>query len=123
MVSSVYPFRLEEPMPETPYLCFPPFHLDLTTESLWEGAQRLSLRPKAWALLRYLVEHAPRLIPQAELLDAIWQRTYVSDGLLRGAIRELRQVLQDEAATPRFIETVSGRGYRFMAVVSAVPLP
>ena len=56
-------------------------------------------------------------------MDAIWQRTYVSDCLLRGAIRELRRVLQDEATTPRFIETVSGRGYRFMAAVSATPPP
>jgi class 3 adenylate cyclase len=81
------------------------------------------LRPKAWALLRYLVEHAPRLITQAELLEAIWQREYVSDGLLRGSIRELRRVLQDEATAPRFIETVSGRGYRFIAAVSPMPPP
>ncbi len=110
-------------MPSAPCLFFPGFHLDLTTESLWEGPQRLPLRPKAWALLRYLVEHPQRLITQAELLDAIWQREYVSDGLLRGAIRELRRVLQDEATAPRFIETVSGRGYRFIAAVSATPPP
>src|SRR5215468_201537 len=79
-----------------------PFHLDLTTESLWYGSQRLPLRPKAWALLRYLVENSQRLITQAELLDAIWQREYVSDGLLRGSIRELRRVLQDETTAPRF---------------------
>ena len=69
------------------------------------------------------MEHPHRLLPQAELLAAIWQREYVSDGLLRGAIRELRRVLQDEAAAPRCIETVSGRGYRFIAAVSATPPP
>src|SRR5262245_48075586 len=110
-------------MSSAPCLCFPPFHLDLTTETLWCGPQRLLLRPKAWALLRYLVENSPRLITQVELLDAIWQRAYVSDGLLRGAIRELRRILQDEATAPRFIETVTGRGYRFIAVVSATPPP
>jgi predicted ATPase/class 3 adenylate cyclase len=104
-------------------LFFPPFHLDLTTESLWYGSQSLPLRPKAWALLRYLVENSPRLITQAELLEAIWQREYVSDGLLRGSIRELRRVLQDEATAPRFIETVSGRGYRFIAPVTGVATP
>src|SRR6266705_2031233 len=72
------------------FLCF---HLDLTTETLWEGPQCLPLRPKAWALLRYLVENPQRLISQAELLAAIWQREYVSDGLLRGSIRELHRVL------------------------------
>jgi class 3 adenylate cyclase len=74
-------------------------------------------------LLRYLVENSQRLITQAELLDAIWQREYVSDGLLRGSIRELRRVLQDEAIAPRFIETVSGRGYRFIAAVTGVATP
>jgi class 3 adenylate cyclase len=110
-------------MPSAQCLFFPPFHLDLTTESLWYGSQRLPLRPKAWALLRYLVENSQRLITQAELLEAIWQREYVSDGLLRGSIRELRRVLQDEATAPRFIETVSGRGYRFIAPVTVPDAP
>jgi class 3 adenylate cyclase/tetratricopeptide (TPR) repeat protein len=110
-------------MPLAHCLFFLCFHLDLTTETLWEGPQRRPLRPKAWALLRYLVEHPQRLISQAELLAAIWQREYVSDGLLRGSIRELRRVLHDEATAPRYIETVSGRGYRFIPAVSATPLP
>src|SRR4030095_16287216 len=123
MVSKVHPCCLEQRMPSAQCLFFPPFHLDLTIESLWYGSQRPPLRPKAWALLRYLVENPQRLITQAELLEAIWQREYVSDGLLRGSIRELRRVLQDEATAPRFIETVTGRGYRFIAVVSGVAPP
>jgi DNA-binding winged helix-turn-helix (wHTH) protein len=105
-------------MPSPPCLFFLGFHLDLTTETLWEGPQCRPVRPKAWALLRYLVENPQRLISQAELLATIWQREYVSDGLLRGSIRELRRVLHDEATAPRYIETVSGRGYRFIAAVS-----
>src|SRR5713101_6126370 len=123
MVSRVHPCSVEQRMPSAPYLFFPPFHLDLTTESLWCDLQRLPLRPKAWTLLRYLVDNPQRLISQAELLAAIWQREYVSDGLLRGSIRELRRVLHDEATAPRYIETVSGRGYRFIAAVSATPPP
>jgi DNA-binding winged helix-turn-helix (wHTH) protein len=69
-------------------LVFTPFRLDLIGEQLWRGAERVPLRPKALALLHYLVEHPQRLITQEELLDAIWRRTYVSDGLLRGYIRE-----------------------------------
>jgi DNA-binding winged helix-turn-helix (wHTH) protein len=74
------------------HLFFPPFHLDLMNETLWCGARLVPLRPKALAVLRYLAEHAQRLVTQEELLKAVWQRPYVSEGLLRGYIRELREV-------------------------------
>ena len=61
---------------------------------------------------------------QEELLNAVWQHSHVSDGLVRGYIRELRQVLGDDAKAPRFIETASGRGYRFIVPVTpTVPSP
>lgn len=44
------------------HLCFPPFHLDLVNETLWCGARRVPVRPKALAVLRYLAEHAQRLV-------------------------------------------------------------
>jgi DNA-binding winged helix-turn-helix (wHTH) protein len=88
----------------------PPLSPDLANEQLWREAELLPLRPKAFVLLRYLVEHAQRLVTQEELLKAVWQRTYVSEGLLRGYIRELREVLGDEAKAPRFIETAPGEG-------------
>jgi DNA-binding winged helix-turn-helix (wHTH) protein len=47
------------------------------------------LRPKAFVLLRYLATHAQRLVTQEELLKAVWRHSYLSDGLLRGYIREL----------------------------------
>jgi hypothetical protein len=49
---------------------------------------------------------AGRLVTAAELRNAIWPDTYVSEGLLRGSIREVRQILGDEAETPRYIETI-----------------
>lgn len=103
------------------HLCFPPFHLDLVNETLWCGAQLVPLRPKALAVLRYLAEHAQRLVTHEELLTAVWARRYVSGGLLRGYIRELRGVLGDEAKAPRFIETASRRGYRFIAPITTTP--
>ena len=106
------------------HLSFSPFRLDPASEQLWRGAEVLPLRPKAFLLLRYLVEHPERLVSQEELLKAVWQHSHLSDGLLRGYIRELRQVLGDDAKTPRFIETASGRGYRFIAPVTpTVPSP
>ncbi|WP_145998759.1 AAA family ATPase [Methyloterricola oryzae] len=99
-------------------LIFPPFRLDLLNERLWCGEQPISLRPKALAVLRYLAEHPQRLVTQEELLQAVWHQPYVSDGLLRGYIGELRGVLGDDAKAPRFIETAARRGYRFIAAVA-----
>ena len=104
-------------MPESHDLLFPPFRLDLGTERLWQGEDELVLRPKTFAVLRYLLEQAGRLVSKEELLNAIWPGTYVSDVVLKGCIRELRHALGDDTKAPRFIETVHRRGYRFIAEV------
>lgn len=57
------------------------------------------------------------------LLETVWPATVVSESVLQVAIRKLRQVLGDQARTPRFIETVHGRGYRFIAPVRAPASP
>src|SRR5262249_43904914 len=96
---------------------FGPYRLDTGNEQLWWGARLLPLRPKPFALLRYLVERRGRLVPKAELLRAVWPDTVVSGGVLKNYIRDLRVVLSDDAEAPRFIETVARRGYRFIAAV------
>jgi class 3 adenylate cyclase/tetratricopeptide (TPR) repeat protein len=107
-------------MPPEPDLVFPPFRLDLEHEQLWRGTDQVPLRPKAFAVLHYLAAHAPRLVTAADLLQAVWKDAYVSEGLLRGYIRELRAVLGDEAQAPRFIATVVRRGWRFLAPMTTV---
>ena len=109
-------------MAEERDLTFPPFRLELANERLWRGSEPLSLRPKAFRLLRYLAEHPERLLTQEELRKALWQHGYVSDSLLRGYIRQLREVLGDDAKDPRFIETAGGRGYRFIAPLTSTRL-
>jgi len=99
-------------------LHFPPFRLDLLNERLYRGPDAVPLRPKAYAVLRHLAEHPDRLIFQAELSEAIWGHSHQSDGLLRGYIREVRRVLGDDSRSPRFIETISSRGYRFLPAVT-----
>ncbi len=73
-------------------LVFPPFRLDLSNACLWEGEQEIRLRPKTFAVLRYLVEHPGRVVSKADLLQAVWAETAVSDGVLRGCISELRKI-------------------------------
>src|SRR5262249_2495240 len=108
-------------MPAVARIHFPPFHLDLTNEQLWRGTQQLPLRPKPFALLRYLAENPGRLVTKEELLQAVWPETYVSEGLLSTYIRDLRAALGDDPEAPRFIETVVRRGYRFIAPLMTAP--
>jgi DNA-binding winged helix-turn-helix (wHTH) protein len=104
-------------------LAFPPFQLDLDNERLWREVQEIPLRPKAFAVLRYLVEHPGRLVSRAELVQAVWGATKVSEGVLRGCLREIRQALEDSVESPRFIETVPRRGWRFIAPLSPAAPP
>lgn len=98
---------------------FGEFRLDLNNECLWRDSQRLSLTPRPFAVLRYLVENPQRLITHDELLEALWPETYVQPQVLRTYVLELRKLLGDDPASPRFIETVPKRGYRFLAPITA----
>jgi DNA-binding winged helix-turn-helix (wHTH) protein/tetratricopeptide (TPR) repeat protein len=100
---------------------FPPFRLDANNAQLWRGVEEVHLRPKTFDFLRYLVENPGRLLTKAALLDAVWPDVSVSDSMPATSVRELRAALGDNAQTPRFIETVHGRGYRFIAEVKVEP--
>lgn len=91
-------------------LFFPPFRLDSEQERLWKGDQLLALRRKPFAILRYLAEHPKKLVTADELLAHVWRGAVVSDSAMRSHLHELRQVLGEGV-----IETVIGRGYRFVA--------
>src|SRR5437867_7999576 len=103
---------------ETELLCAD-LRVDLVNECVWRGQQALRVRPTASALLRYLAEHAGRLVSKDELLQALWPEAYVTEGVLTTHMRKLRQALGDDPKAPRFIETVHRRGYRFIAAVQS----
>ena len=94
---------------------FPPFRLDVRDERLYVGDRHLPLRPKTYAVLRYLIERRGQLVTTNEILEAVWPDVAVSDGVLRVCVREIREALNDDAAAPRFVETAHRRGYRFIA--------
>jgi len=96
---------------------FGPFSLDPVSGRLYLDTTPVPLTPKAFALLEYLAAHAGRLVPKAELLDALWPGVFVGDAVLKGTIREVRKALGDSPQSPRFIETAHRRGYRFIAPV------
>src|SRR5262245_50062273 len=94
---------------------FPPFQLDVANGLLWRESTVLPLRPKTFAVLRYLVEHAGEVVSHTKLGQAVWSTTKVNAQVLRVSIRELRQVLGDPAQQPQVIETVGQQGWRFIA--------
>jgi DNA-binding winged helix-turn-helix (wHTH) protein/tetratricopeptide (TPR) repeat protein len=101
---------------------FPPFRLDTMNQCLWRhkaGGQneRLLLRPTPFAILRYLVDHAGRLVTQNELLDAVWPDTHVQPEVLKRHILDIRSALGDDPRSPTFIETLPRRGYQFIAPI------
>src|SRR5712675_836678 len=95
-----------------PVLSFPPFRLDVADERLWRDDTELKLRRKPFAILKYLATHPKRLVTQDDLIEAVWGKVVMSESLLRTHMRDLRQVIGDS-----IIETVVGRGYRFIADV------
>lgn len=102
---------------------FEGFRLDQHDEQLWRGEAVVHLHPKTLAVLGCLVTQAGQLVTKDALLAAVWPETVVSESVVTVAIRQLRRALEDQARTPRFIETVHGRGYRFIAPVSATIPP
>lgn len=95
-------------------LSFPPFRLDFAEERLWKGERELRLRRKPFTILRYLAQNPRRLVTYTELVDAVWGRIAMSESLVRTHMHDLRRALGEDV-----IETVLGRGYRFVARFSA----
>src|SRR5256885_5677051 len=99
---------------------FHSFRLDVVNHCVWRGEHRVPLTPKAFDVLRYLVEHADRLVTQDEILGALWPETYVNPEVIKKYVLGIRKALGDRRDKPEFIETFPRRGYQFVASVSDV---
>ena len=96
---------------------FREFRLDTLNHCLWRGEKRVPLAPKAFDVLRYLVEHADRLVTQDEILEKLWPDTYVNPEVVKKYVLEIRKVLGDRSSSPTFVVTFPRRGYQFIAPV------
>ena len=106
-------------------LRFGEFELDVAAYSLRRRGQSIRLERRPMDLLILLVERRRELVSRTEIVERLW-----GDGVfvdvemgINTAIRKVRQVLGDAPGTPTFIETVSGRGYRFVADVEVADAP
>lgn len=102
------------------HLGTPRLQLDVSNRLLLARGRPVPLRRKSFELLVQLAQNPGRLWSKKTLLAAVWRGTHVSDTVLKVCIHELRRALGDERRQPRFIETVHGQGYRFIAEMAMV---
>jgi len=101
---------------------FEGFRLDMVNECLWRldadaTPERIDLTRKTFGVLRFLIEHRGALITHDALLEAVWPDVHVQPEVVKTHIQMIRARLGDSAQRPRYIETLRGRGYRFVAPV------
>ena len=98
---------------------FGDYVLDTECQELHRAGEPVKLRRKVFQVLTYLLAHRERVIPKQELLEHLWPDQFVGDEALKSCIKTLRKALEERGRTPRFIHTVHGQGYRFVAAVEA----
>lgn len=98
------------------------FELDLETETLWRSGSRVRIQQQPLQLLVSLLDRPGEIVSRGELRRRLWSQTEHPDldRNLNTALRKLRIVLRDSPFRPRYVETVRGRGYRFLAPVERV---
>ncbi len=108
-------------MPRSPTgitYAFGDFELDERLYELRRGGEVVKVEPKIFDVLAYLVRHRERVVSKEELLEKLWPGEFVSDSVLPRCITVARKALGDDASGQRAIQTVHGRGYRFIAPLS-----
>lgn len=102
-------------------LRFGSFEFEPRSGVLRKGGKRVPLQPQPARVLALLVTHPGDVVTRDELRRQIWDdRTFVDfEHSLNYSVRQIRSALRDSAEKPRFIETLSRRGYRFIATIEA----
>jgi DNA-binding winged helix-turn-helix (wHTH) protein len=95
--------------------------LDADSRQLFRGSQEVRISPKAFDLIKVLVESRPRALAKKELIERLWPATYVSETSLATLIREIRDAIGDDARNPRCVRTVHRFGYAFCGAATEAP--
>src|SRR5437868_2714350 len=95
------------------------FELDLRSFELRRAGRALKLEPIPMEVLLLLIERRDELVTREQIVDKVWGKDLFldTDNSINSAIRKIRQVLKDDPERPHFVQTVTGRGYRFIAPV------
>ena len=101
---------------------FGAYEVDLRAKELWKAGRRRKLTGQPFAVLAILLERPGEVVSREELQKRLWPDTFVDvDHNLNTAINKIREALNDSKERPQYIETLSRRGYRFIAAVESVP--
>ena len=100
---------------------FDAFELDESNALLLRDGKAVTLAPKPFGVLCALARRPGSLLTKHALLDDVWGHQFVTESVLKTAISEVRAALDDDPKQPRCIETVSRRGYRFIAATIGAP--
>jgi adenylate cyclase len=96
------------------------YQIDLADERLWRGNRPIAIGNKAFRMLRFFVNNPNRLLTKNDILDAVWSELCVSESLVKEYVHDIRVALGDDPGCPAFIETIRGRGYRFLGGIRIV---
>lgn len=99
---------------------FAEYELDTRVYELRHAGQVCRLEPQVFNVLRYLIEHRDRVVTKEELLEQLWPNHYISEVTLNHRVMTARKAIGDSGRAQRYIKTLHGRGYRFIAEVHAV---
>jgi len=103
---------------------FENFVLDTPRYELRADGEVIRVEPQVFDVLTQLVSNAHRFVSKEELLDSVWGGRFVTEAALTSRIKAVRRALGDDGESQRFIRTVRGRGYQFVATLTAdVPSP
>jgi len=97
--------------------------VDTETRELIRSGNPVHVIPRAFELLRLLLEKRPRALSKSELNERLWPRTFVSDSALAGLIKEVRKALGDSSRQPRYVRTLPAFGYAFCGDAAEVAPP
>lgn len=106
-----------------PHYRFGDFIVDTDQKVLLRQDKALPLTPKLFETLLILVENSGRIVQKEQFMERLWPNTFVEEANLTSNIQQLRKSLGDNARQPRYIETVTKRGYRFIANVERMEVP
>src|SRR5262249_33979800 len=98
---------------------FGEFRIEVSERVLLHRGKPVPLPPRVFGVLLVLVQNSGRIVDKEELMQTVWQDTFVEEVNVARSVSDLRRLLGDAGANPRFIETVAKRGYRFIASVRA----